>query len=109
MQTFTESLGLEPTNWRHELENWNEADQEHLKNLAYTWDTCACGNLSVDIPRSDFYTPKDDRLFELGILFYQTLHFDTSTEALNTLNKIEQRAEEILSELRHKTDKDLDK
>jgi len=73
------------------------------KHLAVEWVTCACGQQDKRIQRMENNAPEDDRLYSLGVLFWQdwlALRDERSTaDARATLAAIEKRATEILAEV----------
>ena len=62
------------------------------------WPTCACGEQSPDIPRTNLGDPLDDRLHELGLRFDRNVQSHAMLGAAETLIAIEKRAAEILSD-----------
>lgn len=92
-----------------EFFDWNDAIDTMLKgnkdgkynaklltDKAGEWTTCACGNLCSVIPRDAFSRPKDDRLADLGMLFYESVDEGSWHEARLILNKIERRSATLI-------------
>jgi len=80
---------------------------KHQISLAGAWVTCACGRQDARIPRYPANTshgsrsaPLDDILDELGITFYGHVNRGRVKSAKSTLQKIENRAAEILEAAR---------
>lgn len=74
------------------------------KKRAGSWTTCACGEQDPRIPRwsgvGDGDAPKDQLLNSLGMAFYNHITDKNPAKALVTLLAIEERAGEILAEVR---------
>lgn len=116
-QTYSESIGFNPIDWNHRLDNAGNVIVEQLRlwavDASESWVTCACGNQCKDIPRTHTGVPFDEDLRELGYQFghaWQELadgaakqdkhRFDEwLATARRTLAAIESRASEILDEM----------
>lgn len=74
-------------------------DEEIAK--AQGWTTCACGRQDNRIPtrRHNPFVPHDERLFSLGIRFFNDVSAHNFAQARTTLTKIEKRAAEVLAEV----------
>lgn len=68
-------------------------------NKAASWTTCACGQQDDGIPRDDHDIPKDNRLAQLGIWFYNCVVGDSPEQAQGILKQIEERAALVLRNL----------
>jgi hypothetical protein len=96
--TYTESLGLTPINWKEELE---KEDKNHtiLGLRAMDWKRCAISNLDVRIPRDEYGKPLDIVLLNLGGRFGGEVFCREYEQAKIILQRIEDRAAELLKEL----------
>lgn len=65
------------------------------------WPTCACGRVDPRIPRYANCVPMDLQLEMLGIDFYDAISDEQVVRAAELLVEIEQRAQEVLQELKH--------
>lgn len=68
--------------------------------LAASWVTCACGQLCKDLPRGIDSAPEDVHLETLGMDFMSFIRHEKINEAKETLDRIEQRAVELLKQQR---------
>lgn len=93
-------------NWHQRIDEAEKQGgfSEEEQNLAQSWVTCACGQQDPRIPR---YTvqdrtghlpcePKDKKLSDLGMMFAGDVDEGNFDAARATLQKIEQRAKELL-------------
>lgn len=113
--------------WNSEIKKVRIRNLDKLEDLSYlseNWVTCACGNQCAAIPRIQSVPfmgrPKDQHLAELGTIFAEimkNLYFhaadcdsfqdkrvkrefkELKTKALFTIELIERRSTEILSDL----------
>ena len=102
MQTYAETKGVKPFDWKIELEKCIETKLESTYNLtieANRWITCACGNQCDIIPREKNGAPKDEFLASEGVDFYNYVSLGLWGKALETLDKIEQRSNELIKEI----------
>lgn len=65
------------------------------KRSADRWTTCACGNVTDDIPRCTDGSPEDAKLSHLGIQFVNAVMEDAFAEASALLEAIELRARDV--------------
>lgn len=63
------------------------------------WRTCACGQLSVIIPRGETGVPVDSRLQALGMDFCCAVVARQFQRALSLLDSIEKRSQELINEI----------
>lgn len=87
--------------WRERIERakayWHffEDDLE----LAVEWVTCACGEQDSRIPRGSSGCPEDGELRFWGIAFAWNVRQGNFSRALDVLNKIEARSQQLLLEM----------
>lgn len=100
MISYAQSLGLTPFDWNEFLsrKEITYQDWKFLYQKAKLWETCACGNLSVKIPRDSFGSgrPEDPQLFALGIAFTTHILKCNAREAKYTLIKIEELGNKLI-------------
>jgi hypothetical protein len=97
-------MGIKPDSLsKREMEIYTESNKQ-----AASWTTCACGNQCSIIPRNRVGAfsgaPKDDILRGLGTDFYSDVRSLDIDKALSTLEKIEQRSDELIREIRKEDD-----
>lgn len=88
---------------------------ETAKAQAFSWVTCACGNLCATIPREPDVQPRDRILAKLGMQFMDDIREIDPTrrtlvvkhaqrDAMKTLVAIEERSTIILNNRQHESD-----
>jgi len=100
-QTYAESCGCAPFDWNAALANPPEKySEEHTRliDLSADWVTCACGNQCDIIPRYKSGAPMDEYLRYLGDEFDVKVRLADWCEAIDTLENIEERSGEIITE-----------
>lgn len=92
-----EDAGLAESHWgkriiRAEVRGkFTKADRRDAKN----WVTCACGQVTADIPRHNDNRPVDNDLWLSGAKFACDVAFDRYIRAAKILIEIEKRAIEV--------------
>lgn len=106
MITYAESKNKKPFDWNAFLIKAQSGGLSGIERdagefLASRWVTCACGRQCEKIPRHewDFGRPVDEYLEQLGISFYGHIVMGQWSQATETLQEIEERSAEILSDL----------
>lgn len=99
MKSLCEKSTNRVIDWNAELDK--AIEQGFISNelivASEDWVTCACGNLCDAIPRTKHDSPKDDRLFRLGLDFMNQVGAGDVEGAKETLEDIEIRSMEILT------------
>jgi len=100
-QNYSQARGKEPIDWYNELTQPSISQHRwrKLKPLAREWVTCACGNLCDVIPRDHSGMPIDLTLAKLGTQFNANIIRENKEMALETLDQIEIRSQEIIDEI----------
>lgn len=104
MKTYAETRGKEPFDWNKFLDDriagveLSEDDQARASRLAYHWVTCACSLQCASIPRDERGGPYDSKLNKLGCRFMDEIEQSEWEDAKETLQWIEKRSAEILTE-----------
>jgi hypothetical protein len=78
---------------------------EDMIGLAYSWPTCACGQLCKALPRDEDGIPDDDSLIRLGLWFADSVVAEDWKHALEIFLEIEARTIELLAEMNTKNRK----
>ena len=100
--TYTESKKQTPFDWNAFLNKKTRTEEEWVEAaiLADDWVTCACGNLCDSIPRLSFSgCPVDNTLRNFGSDFYDWITLKDLKNAKITLDKIEVRSAQLISEI----------
>ena len=115
VETLLTKHNLQDTVWGKRIiqatkPTWVEEEERHMKGFTFqdvlnaeTWVTCACGEVTVDIPRgnkSNKDIPQDEGLVRLGDTFATAVRRENRLLAAKTLIKIEERALEVSKEHR---------
>lgn len=89
--------GLAKSHWGKRIIDAEErgefTQQDRIE--AENWVTCACGKVTVDIPRHDVGSPIDTKLLWLGLDFDHAVDSHRFTSASKTLVEIEKRAAQV--------------
>lgn len=103
LTTYAEAKKKQPFDWNAFL---NQKDicymqWEEAQTKAYTWTTCACGNMCVIIPRDERGAPIDLILKDLGGSrgFYGAIMARDKDKAKSFLKKIEKRSALLINKL----------
>jgi len=111
MQTYSETRGEQPFDWRAFLnqETISDDDAEAAKLRAKEWVTCACGNQCSIIPRRSCGTPHDHTLQDLGgdRGFFGAVKSKNWEEAIQFLDLIEVRSAYLIRKETENFKKDL--
>ena len=98
---YLELKGLGTTYWGKKIiaaENRGRFTDFNLEQ-AGDFVTCACGRVTVDIPRGgDYHVPLDSELERLGMQFDLDVTYNNFLEAARTLAAIEARAHIVANE-----------
>lgn len=81
------------------------SELREMAGLSGSWVTCACGNMCDIIPRIGGLQggqPRDGILTRLGIDFHKHIKSINPEQALDTLNKIEERSAFLIKEIKKK-------
>lgn len=94
VRTYLEKHNLDKTYWGKKIIAAADRGQfTHAnKEASGNWVTCACGQVSVDIPRCGGMMPKDLHLSGLGVQFDCAVLDNKPYEAAEALVRIEERA-----------------
>lgn len=98
-KVYAETRGAKRFNWFEELAKRikkNSGPIVKLSKKAESWTTCACGNQCAALPRTKDGEPLDHELSELGVDFFNKVHFASWHDALDILKKIELRSFKLL-------------
>jgi len=100
-KTYAESERMPPFDWNEFLNSKriSQSDWQYAKDLAEDWVTCACGNQCEIIPRYDNGEPKDNILYELGIIFSKRIKDKNKSLAKKCLAEIEERSAILIQEI----------
>ena len=95
-------MAMNEFNWYTELENAikeEPTEEKHLEllRLSDKWVTCACGQLCKNLPRNGNGQPRDEELFNYGIMFSYSISERYWFSALAILNLIEKRTIYLLT------------
>lgn len=85
--------GLVDTYWGEQIikaENKGRFTKED-RDKANGWTTCACGNITANIPRLESGAPKDETLQHLGFEFWEAVENHYFVQAARILVRIEIR------------------
>lgn len=107
MQTYMQSVKGKSFNWYKVLKIAKGLKKTgldilmlpYLTNKSSSWVTCACGNMCDIIPRNNIGCPFDKELTQLGGKFHGEVSDRDYTEALNTLDQIEERSEVLIKRI----------
>ena len=67
------------------------------------WTTCACGRVTVDVPRAHWGWPLDGRLYAAGARFLEAVCDNGFVKAARNLIQIERRAAAVAAKNRKAT------
>lgn len=100
--TYAQWTGSAPFDWNLFLKRaiagkLARSEESIARYMAINWPTCACGNLCSKLPRDTRGKPRDQRLADLGGLFYVLISSARWEEAKVTLAEIEERSHQLLS------------
>lgn len=103
-------------NWFHFLEKPSKEIKSKDMGIATTkacsWITCACGQLCKALPRNEEGEPKDSKLYNLGIKFYNEIDSAELAHDNSEFKKADQylkKAKKVLEKIEKRTIKLLTK
>jgi hypothetical protein len=103
MKIYAETKKSKKFDWKVELEKRLAKNLKPIPTLSKkskSWVTCACGNQCAAIPRKDDGSPWDEELQELGTSFFYKVGDGNWQEALNILEKIENRSAILIRKIK---------
>jgi len=91
-------------NWFTELDKAIKAEPtdekwKYLSDMAFSWVTCACGELCKDLPKGRNGQPEDSYLYANGAEFSDAVDNKDWLYAKLILERIEKRTIELLNEV----------